>query len=170
MSQLKEAIEDLEKAERCIRPPSSFCEKAHGFLVQALILLRTAPEQPPAGEFTKEIQKTGLMEYPSKKHAIIKLKEACDRLDTETQRADKAEARYEDITGGMMKKQIELIQEIATSQASRKELLEACEGLMKFASKDIPKGMIIPERFLDELKAVTWPIEASIEKANKQGD
>lgn len=44
---MSKEIKLLEMAERCIRPPSSFCEKAHGFLTQALALLK---QQPTAGQ------------------------------------------------------------------------------------------------------------------------
>ena len=63
------------------------------YIDQALALLRA--EQPPASDLTKEIRRIyGDIKCPSG-HIIKghdKILELCDRLDTETQRADKAEA------------------------------------------------------------------------------
>lgn len=78
---MKEAIELLEMAERCIKPPSSFCEKAHGFLIQALAIL----QQPKASsEFTERIRKFVKMyenEIP-RRAEISFLEEALKIIDT----------------------------------------------------------------------------------------
>lgn len=47
----------------------------------------------------------------------------------------------------------------------RDDLLVACEGFMKFANKDIPKGVIIPKPWLNKLKEETHKIENAIAKA-----
>ena len=97
----KEAIEKLEKARDRINPGryihTTRVITAFEEINQALAILK---EQPPAGKFTKEIR-TAIQRYRigqvdiAPDWAIDKLTEALiylDRLDTETQRPDKAEA------------------------------------------------------------------------------
>lgn len=98
--QIKEAIELLEKAiDWCQRAPDGIPIGILLNIDQARALLRA--EQPPAGDFTKKtrdwIQSN---HYLDTKHSLPDfvrlagvLLEACDRLDTETQRADKAEVK-----------------------------------------------------------------------------
>lgn len=51
---------------------------------------------------------------------------------------------------------------------SQPDLLEACEAFMKFANKDIPKGIIIPATWLNKLRQQSNLIEAAIAKAKKE--
>ena len=98
MSQeIKEAIEILEK----ILKPLDACEPQCKLnlnpekIRQAVTKLKA--EQPPASEFMKEIKSTGLMEYKSTKHSIIKLQEACVIIDQLQARLDRAEASKADL-------------------------------------------------------------------------
>ena len=49
-------------------------------------------------------------------------------------------------------------------EQQRGELRDACEDFMRFANKDIPKGVTIPETWLNELKIETGKIEEALSK------
>lgn len=51
---------------------------------------------------------------------------------------------------------------------SHAALWNACKAFMKFAHKDIPKGIYIPKKWLDKLKEETSKLEAALALAEKE--
>ena len=96
MTDHKDTLDLLEKAKQQIELG---CGKtAYSFIDQALAKLRKEPPHPcnaVNSELTTWLRKTISLDRYEKgdKELQAKVREACDRLDTETQRADKAEAR-----------------------------------------------------------------------------
>lgn len=64
-----------------------------------------------------------------------------------------------------LKRQEVLATHLVKCWNSHDDLLAACEDFMKFANKDIPKGIIISKSWLDKLRKETHKIETAIAKA-----
>jgi len=56
---------------------------------------------------------------------------------------------------------------VLTVLNSHEKLVDACKRFAKFAAKDIPKGVTIPEEWLLELKSLTNPIVAALAAAKE---
>ena len=91
MTQIDELLEKVQEHLERFGGSSSHC---HDYIAQALAKLRA--EQPPAGEFTEDFRK--FIEHPL---STLKLKrwhtkslDLCNRLDAETQRANKMDMLY----------------------------------------------------------------------------
>ena len=78
MSNIQEALEAVKIRIAFIGHPN---EPKDWSKEVALIEAALLEAEPEPREFTKEIKATGLMEYESTKHSIIKLKEACNEID-----------------------------------------------------------------------------------------
>ena len=195
--QIKEAIENCEgceffkhsnKLEHCWRytEEKSVCKLRQEFV-----------EQPPAGEFTKEMRiewhnmtcqiKPDKMpvsaELPNK--LMRDLHKACKIIDTETQRADKAEAENckvnDDLSSAILEYNIleaklkakdELLFAYESVNAPvnpllsiNKDLLEACE---KYGRHGVVGGDICEKSKHSEYNC-TCGFEAAIAKVKKEG-
>ena len=128
---------------------------------QALTKLQEAPEQPPAGEFTKRMRDTYSMECITDKQCGQDFQETCDRLD-------RAEAR--------LKAKDELLFAYESVNAPvnpllsiNKELLEACEAMKKvwwMVGNRITLAGTLPA----QIEQIGQQADAAIAKAKKGGE
>ena len=169
LTKLREAPEPTEKSflicPKCGKTFPLFMDIEFGSHVAGC----KAPEQPPAGDFTKRFRDLiKLSEDHLSDNKIGRLqtygKEACDIIETETQRADKAEAREKDLAilnENVVNSLAELEAKLKDLEASKADLLTTGEDLLSVLGEN--------GYFPAAGKPKTDAFKVAIAKAKKEG-